>query len=279
MLAVLLMVSALILGDFGSQTVFADSYGETEKVYDQADLFTDAEEEELRADAAALAAEIQMDVVIATTENTYFMETYEYATYFYEEMQIGYGADQKGFLFLIDMDNREVYINEFDASEEGFELSTAERDKILDRIMEHMYDGDYYGAGARFLKELPKYVGNGVSGDTDYWDAIENGEPEPAPTRLSWQYRFKENLPICVLISLVIAGVVLFILYIRQKSGGGAAAVDYQKGEVHIVKKADRFQNTTVTKTRIVTETRSGGGGGGGSSFHGGGHSGGGRSF
>ncbi len=279
-LAALLLFSTLILGGRSGETALAAYSAGAVRVFDDADLFTSSEEVKLQEDVAALAGDIQMDVAIATTANTYFMQTYEYAEYFYMEQGIGYGANRAGFLFLIDMDNREVYIDEYNASESGFELSTAERDKIFDRVMEYMYEGDYYGASARFVKELPKYVGNGTSGDADYWDAIENGEPEPAPTRLSWQYRFMQNLPVCAIGSLVVAGVVVAILYFNQKSGSKATAVDYQKGQIQVVRRIDRFQNTTVTKTKIETQTRTGGGGGSiGSSHHGGGHSGGGRKF
>lgn len=283
-LAALLLVTSLIgggLGLFNSEPVSA---AEGQRVFDQADLFSDDEEANLQERVIELAEEIQMDVAIATVADTYFMETYEYAESFYMEQGIGFGENRRGFLFLIDMDNREVYIDEYNAWEEGFELSTAERDSILDRVMDYMYDGDYYGASTRFVKELPKYVGNSTSGDADYWDAVENGEPDVSytPSKPSLEYRIRQSLPMSIVLALVIAVIVIVILLCRQKTGSKASAVNYQKGDLQIIRRSDRFQNTTVTKTRIHTENHSGGHGGGhsgGSSHHGGGHSGGGRSF
>lgn len=280
-LAALLLVTSLIGGGIGLLNSEPVSAAEVQRVFDQADLFSDREEGNLQESVIDLAGDIQMDVAIATVADTNFMQTYEYAESFYMEQGIGYGENRVGFLFLIDMDNRQVYIDEYNASEEGFALSTAERDSILDRVMDYMYDGDYYGASVRFVKELPKYVGNGTSGDADYWDAIENGEPDVAPTqtRPSLQYRILQSLPMSAFVALVIGVIAVVILVLQQKTGSKASAVDYQKGGIQMIRKIDRFQNTTVTKTKIETQTRSGGGGGGGSSHHGGGHSGGGRSF
>lgn len=280
-LAALLLVTSLIGGGMGLLNSEPVSAAEVQRVFDQADLFSDREEANLQESVIELAEDIQMDVAIATVADTHFMQTYEYAESFYMEQGIGYGEDCVGFLFLIDMDNREVYIDEYNASEKGFELSTAERDSIFDKVMDYMYDGDYYGASVRFVKELPKYVSNGTSGDADYWDALENGEPEVAPTqtRPSLEYRLMQSLPMSAVLGLVIAVIVVVIMVLLQKTGSKATAVDYQKGGIQMIRRIDRFQNTTVTKTRIQTETRSGGHGGGGSSHHGGGHSGGGRSF
>lgn len=281
-LVLLLLICPLVFGGWSKSTSVPAA--EEQRVFDEADLFTETEEAQLQEAAIELAGQLQLDIAIATTDDTGYMVTYEYAESFYMEHHIGFGENLHGILFLIDMDNRQVYIDEYNALEEGFEISTSERDLILDQVMEYMYEGDYYGAGKSFLRELPSYVGNEESGDADYWDAIENGEPEPSyynEPKLSLGDRIKERLPGCILVSLLIAGITVAVLYFKQRTGNKAAAANYQKGAVDVFKREDRYMNTTVTKTKIETQSNSSGGShsGGGSSHHGGGHSGGGRSF
>ena len=255
--------------------------GSAQKVFDQASLFTESQAEALEERAAQIAEEEQYDIAIVTTNYTGSMVTYEYAESFYENNGIGYGDNKQGFLLLIDMDNRQVYIDEYNAWEENFQLSTRERDAILDVIMEYAYDGDFYGVADSFLDELPQYLNNGISGDADYQYVIEHGEPgqQEVQEPLTFPEAVKESLPLAALTALVIAGITLIILIAVQKTGAKPSSAEYQKGALRIYRRNDTFINTTVTKHKIETSSSSGGGGGGGSSHHGGGHSGGGRSF
>ena len=250
-----------------------------QKVFDQAGLFTQSQREALEERAVQFLADKQYDVAIVTTNSTGSMVTYEYAEFFYQAYHIGYGNDLRGFLLLIDMDNRQVYIDEYNALEKNFQLSTRERDAILDVIMEYAYDGDFYGVADSFLDCLPQYLNNGISGDADYHYALEHGEPGENRT-VTFSEAVTENAPVAALIALGIAAITLIILIVMQKTGSGASAAEYQKGGLNVYRRSDVFVNTTVTKHKIETSSGGGGGGGGGgSSHHGGGHSGGGRSF
>lgn len=132
-----------------------------QKVFDQASLFTSSQAEVLEKRLVQIAEQEQYDVAIATTDDTGSMTTDKYARDFYAINGIGYGNNRQGVLLLIDMDNRQVYIDEYNDQKQGFQISNRERDVILDVIMEHAYDGNFYGVADSFLNELPQYLNNG----------------------------------------------------------------------------------------------------------------------
>ena len=79
-------------------------------VYDMADLFTDEEEKQLSEQAQVLSDTMKMEAVIVTTEEN-SDSAQVFADGFYMEGGFGTGSDHSGILFLIDMDNRELYIS------------------------------------------------------------------------------------------------------------------------------------------------------------------------
>ena len=82
-------------------------------VYDMADLFTDEEEKQLSEQAQVLSDTMKMEAVIVTTEEN-SGSAQVFADGFYMEGGFGTGSDHSGILFLIDMDNRELYISQTD---------------------------------------------------------------------------------------------------------------------------------------------------------------------
>ena len=90
-----------------------------EKVFDEADLLTDAEEQELQEEIVDLAEKLSLDVVIVTTDDARGMDTDSYAEDFYDRHGFGYEKENgSGILFLIDMDNRQYYIDAAAAAQE-----------------------------------------------------------------------------------------------------------------------------------------------------------------
>ena len=80
-------------------------------VVDQAELFTDGEETELAASAATLGSQYQMDIVLVTTNDTGGLSAREYADDYFDYNGYGIGSERNGILFLMDFDNREIYIS------------------------------------------------------------------------------------------------------------------------------------------------------------------------
>lgn len=230
---------------------------EKDFVVDQADLFTDADEAVLQAQAASLGAEYAMDVVIVTTSNAEGKSSMAYADDFFDYNGYGVGENYDGLLMLIDMDNRQVWIS---TSGKAIEIFTDARiEGILDDIFagDKMAAGDYFGAARAFLKS----TGDILLGNT--------------------------LTPVEALISLLASGGVGASIFggVRGKYKGrnSRPIFEYQKNSlVNYGIVTDNLFNTFVTR-RVIPRPTSTGGGRGGSSTHtsssGRSHGGGGRGF
>ena len=146
-------------------------------VDDLADLFTDAEEAELAATAASLGSQYQMDIVLVTTNDTGGLSARDYADDYFDYNGYGMGGERNGILFLMDFDNREIYIS---TSGSSIRYLTDQRiSGILDDVYEGgMGSGDYIGAARVFLAETSGYLASGIPTD-------QYNEAETEPNKLT----------------------------------------------------------------------------------------------
>ncbi|WP_313233881.1 TPM domain-containing protein [Tissierella praeacuta] len=129
-------------------------------VFDDAILFTAEEITKLETEANGLSNTYHMDIVIVTTKDTDGKTSREYADDFFDYESFGVGDNHDGILFLIDMDNREVYIS---TSGIGIKYLTDERiEGILDKVFDNVVSGDYYEAANGFLKGTNDYLESGI---------------------------------------------------------------------------------------------------------------------
>ena len=136
-------------------------------VYDMADLFTDEEEKQLSEQAQVLSDTMKMEAVIVTIEEN-SDSAQVFADGFYMEGGFGTGSDHSGILFLIDMDNRELYIS---TNGQMIRYMTDSRiNDVLDDVYNYAADADYYGAAAAFLTDTEKCYSNGISRDQYNYD-------------------------------------------------------------------------------------------------------------
>lgn len=156
------LIFALTLAVFGVGTAFAsESAGET-RVFDMAELFSDSERAALEEQIGQLRNEMKLDAAIVTTEDN-SGSARDFADDFYEEMELGVGNGHDGALFLIDMENGELWI-----STEGAMiryLTDARIETILDDTFEYAADGEFFEAAVCFLEDLEISVSNGIAKD------------------------------------------------------------------------------------------------------------------
>ena len=137
-----------------------DSFGQ--RVYDQADLFSEEEEAGLEEKIQGLQEKTGMDVVLVTAKDAQGKSSEEYADDFYDENDFGTGEEGSGVLYLMDMDNRELYIS---TCGEMIWILTDERvDAMLDAGMVHMGRGDYAGCAKRLFSDTEKWYDKGAAG-------------------------------------------------------------------------------------------------------------------
>ena len=117
--------------------------------------------------AQVLSDTMKMEAVIVTTEEN-SDSAQVFADGFYMEGGFGTGSDQSGILFLIDMDNRELYIS---TNGQMIRYMTDSRiNDVLDDVYNYAADADYYGAAAAFLTDTEKCYSNGISRDQYNYD-------------------------------------------------------------------------------------------------------------
>lgn len=114
-----------------------------QRVFDNADLLTAEEEQNLQQFCEDAKEEYDIDFAYLTTKDTEGLSTREYGAQFYIEQNLGVGEDYSGAIFVLDMGERE---GQLVTCGEAMEMITdADADAIWDEISGYFSDGDYYG--------------------------------------------------------------------------------------------------------------------------------------
>ena len=212
------------------------------RVFDEADLLSEEEESKL-----------QKRIETADAEGKSSMA---YADDFYDTHDFGYeDAHGTGVLFLVDMDNREIW---FSTSGDCIDAYTTDRiDSAIDVVYDNLKAGNYYLVFDGCIDSVGRYMSSGI-GSMAFAEAV--------------------------LGALVLAGIVTLVLVlVLVISRGGKVTVSSSTYLVaaskEVYERSDIHYDTVVTTRIIETDSGSGGGGGGHTSSGGFSHGGGGRSF
>lgn len=249
---------------------------ENQKIYDYANLLTDEQETNLYNEVQEYINSYQMDMAIVTIEENNKTSAMAYADDFYDYNNFGIGANKSGVLFLIDMQNREMWI-----STTGYAIRIY-TDSRIDNILDYTYSKisieDYNGCVEQFIKYAKYYANLGSSASNTGSSQSINGSTNYNKSKYNFLYFAKTPF----IISLIATVVFIIIgLTSHKKPKKQQYANLYISSGIKLNKQLDNFVNQYVTKTKI--ETSSSGSSGGHSSTHSGSsgrsHGGGGRSF
>ncbi len=234
-----------------------------EKVYDFADLFTETEEEKLYANIKEYINNHSMDLAVVTiSENNKTPQ--EYADDFYDYNDF----DQSGgVLFLIDMDNREIYM-----STTGSAIKMYNDNRInqaLDTVYTYMSSENYYEGTSRYIEKISNYAFDGLPNNN-------TSQEENFIVHDILMSMFSGSI-----ITTIIIGVLIYKNKMVRKA---TTAREYlNKESVNIKNIGDLFISSNTVKTKIEHESSSRSSRSGGSSTHSGSsgssHGGGGHSF
>lgn len=171
-LAVFILIVTLLLSSAGFVS-------HAPYVVDDAGLFGGSQLQDLEGRASALSAQLKMDVVIVTADDTGGQTSTQYSNDFFEYNGYGQGNDYDGVLFLIDMDNRELAI-----ATSGVAIRYFTDDRIelmLDNVFVYTPSDDYYSAALAFLDAVSYWHAQGIpddqhnvdeEGNVDYYRSI-----------------------------------------------------------------------------------------------------------
>ena len=138
------------------------------RVFDQAGLFSEAEKSSMEEEIASMRKDMNMDVVIITTDDAGGKSAERYSEDFYTNGNFGTGKDYSGVIFLIDMDNRELYIAPVGTMNRF--LTDKRWNTILDDAYEGASNGDYAASAEAFLAGVRKYYTAGIPGGQYNYD-------------------------------------------------------------------------------------------------------------
>lgn len=278
-LSIVITITMLMVILFG-----INAYAVDQKIYDEADIFSQMEEEELQAKAYELSEKIKLDTVILTIEDNKGKSSRAYADDFYDENGFGYGESYDGLVLLIDMGSREIYISTCGKAIEYF--TDARIDSILDKVYIYLSEGNYSLGAEAFLNEVEYYFQKGIPSTQHTYDEDTGiiNQGSTGTSNSSQKEDIAGKLLIFLLISLVVGGISVGIMAINNKGNISTNQSTYlDRNSFKLVNSLDRHVDTRVTFVHINKESKTGSSSAGRSTIHksssGRSHGGGGRKF
>lgn len=230
----------------------------TKKIYDYANLITKDEEEALYNKVQEFINKYDMDMAIVTINSNPKSSSMAYADDFYDYNNFGKGTNKTGLLFLIDMQNRNMWIS---TTGDAINIYTDSRiNTILDYTYDKISNEDYNGCAEQFIDKASYFANKGLTGGSKV-----------------------VTVPKMICNSLIFAGLVTIVficigLATHRKPKKKKEASNYITQPLKLSNKLDTFLDKHVSKVKIETSSSSGE-----SSTHSGSsgtsHGGGGRSF
>lgn len=130
-----------------------------QRVFDYADLFTQEQETKLEEEISLFQKDTAMDFVVLTTENK-IDEQGEYADSFYDTNDFGYGKNNSGVLYFIDMYNRIPYLS---TTGDAIDIMTDLRIQYAHEICySALREGNYSEAAQKMIVVIKAYSYDGV---------------------------------------------------------------------------------------------------------------------
>ena len=131
----------------------------SEKIYDFGNLLTDSEEDKLYTQIKKFIDGASLDFAIVTISDNVKNSSKDYAHDFYDYNMF----DNDGILFLIDMDNRSIYMSTNGTAVSLFPDSRME--PILENVYGKVSQKKYYDACLSFTTSISEFI---ELGDSDY---------------------------------------------------------------------------------------------------------------
>jgi len=238
-----LLTSLLAMTLLGTVVVNATS-ARPSRLEDYADLLTEPEEQALRELLDKKSEELQMDLVVVTTDSTGGKSSEAYADDFFDYNGYGMGENYDGVLLLINMEYREWHI-----STTGYGMTAiqdSEVDSVAEEMVEYLSVGYYDSAIREFIKEVEDEVA-----DAHDAEVLDVGE---------------------IIFRMIIAAVIgMGLAFIPVSVMKGKMnnvqmkneAADYMKrDQIQMREQRDMFLYSTISRTRKPQENTSRSGGG-----------------
>lgn len=289
-LAIALATAVCLAPASASRALAADNTYARTYVHDYYGLLDDSERAQLEQYGQQLAEKYQVGVYALIIDDIGQYSARDYATGYWNQYELGLGANDGGILLLIAVDSRDfITITHGDSGASpvigiagGIDMFTDPTlDNIEDDVVSHLRYDDWVGALEVYYEDCEEvmayYVEHGAPMNDYYADDYPN--PDEA----------EDDFHMFGTIGTLLAAIFIPGFAAKRKVEAEKAAMQtarpqtkadkyIQQGTFALTKKEDRFINSTTSVTPIpkAEPSSSGGGGGGGrfgGGFGGGGHS------
>lgn len=249
LLAGVFCAAVLSVSAFSLQPAYAAA--EDSKVVDDADLLSYDEEQEIQSMLDEFAEESGWTLFAVTTDDANGMTSEEYADDYVDQNAF----EENGVCFLIDMDNREIYMS---TTGSAIRILTDHRiDSIMDDSYEYAGDGEYVKCFETMIRETEDSFHEGIESGQYNYDR-DTGEISKAPNRLTvW------DMIISLIAAAAAGGAVVAVIAGKYRLKFGGWQYDFKSNSRRdLTNKTDRLVNTFRTAHHIQRDS----GGGSGSS-------------
>ena len=228
-----------------------------ERVFDYADVLTDAQEDDLRALIAEKEKEVSLDIVLVTLNEDVGSSDdalMEYADQFYEDNKFGYDRPiGDGVIYVDNYYDRYVWFGTTGIAENAY--TTSAINNLLDAVCD-LTDVNPYEAYKTYVMQVASYMAEREAEDS-IGIMVD---------------------PFSIMIIALIVAVSYVLVNLKKQEGKRTTtASTYVERTPVMNNQVDQFMTKSVTKRKIETSSSSGGGGhsGGGGGHHvsSGGHS------
>ncbi len=282
-------------------------------IADNADLFSDYEETEIASAIETFSSEKDFSLAVLTTDYASGLSSEELADNYLDNLIDSDGWQENSLLFLIDMDNRNVWISTCGDCVLAF--NDSEIDNIIDSGYNSLVSGEYGDCILQMIDSARQVNTEIVDGEDFYIDEFGNiiGEQSGETVIINdqiddgWYYDNSDSyesdyyissnhsnslnfsdIIVYVVIGLVAGVISVFIVKNKYKNTGKGDEFNADDVLLNLTASNDNIVSRNVVTARIPKNNNRGGHGGGG--FSGGGssvhrsgsgrsHGGGGRSF
>lgn len=147
-------------------TFSVQSFAYENLIADDADLFSSDEEITIQSSIEGFSAEKNYSLAVVTTDSTSGASSEEYADNYYDYLMSNDGWQENGLLFLIDMDNRNVWIST--CGECILAYSDSEIDEIINSGYGSLTDGNY-GDCILEMIQAARFADTVIDENNDYY--------------------------------------------------------------------------------------------------------------
>lgn len=259
------------LGGFtslGAQGQADGTAGVQQRLFDEAGLLSEKEQENIEDSIAACRKKTGMDVVAVTAYHDGRRSAMEYADDYYDQNGFGTGRKKSGVLVLLYMDapgrsGGECWIS---TSGKMIRILTDKRiDKIQDDMTDYLAYWDYYGALLTFTDDIKYYVDKGIQAGQYNYDT-ETGEISIYRSIRWYEAAFAVIAPALIAGSVCIGVKSRYSMKQSDRDRANSLLAYRADANFRFDNTQDRLLNKFVTSIPIPRSSSGPGGSGGGSS-------------